>query len=119
MKKFIFSLALVCGLSTILPAQVESLSRNQNRTQNQTQAAGKELQQEQKSVPDKSLLKVFDSLYHMKSGENVMLSAWGIQECFGMICGGAGAESAAELSRILGINNQTAVWLDGARTSLL
>ena len=60
MKKLIFALVTVCGIA--LSAQ----------------------------IPDKPLLKVFDAAYRQDPGSNVLLSPWGIQECFGMVYGGAG-----------------------------
>ena len=55
-------------------------------------------------MADKPLLKVFDAAYRQEPYKNVLLSPWGIQECFGMIYGGAGKVSAAELTRTLGID---------------
>ena len=70
------------------------------------------------AINDRPLLKVFDAVYRMDPYKNVLFSPWGIQECFGMVYGGAGQVSAAELERVLGINAQAVRELQSAAQSL-
>lgn len=88
MKKLLFTLAAVCGIT--LTAQ----------------------------VPDKLLLKIFDAAYRSNPQQNIMLSPWGIQECYGMVAAGAGKVSGQELVNVLGLDPQTALETAKARTSL-
>ena len=69
-------------------------------------------------VPDIPLLKVFHSASTRNPAENVLLSPWGIQECFGMVSGGAGKNSAEELSKILGLDKNVSEKICRARKSL-
>ena len=69
-------------------------------------------------VPDRALLKVFDAASRQTPTENVLLSPWGIQQCFGMVCGGAGPESSAELDRVLELDCKTVKELQSAAGSL-
>ncbi len=69
-------------------------------------------------VPDKPLLKFFDTAYRGEPSANLLLSPWGIQECYRMIAGGAGSMSSAELNQILGLNRKTMLDLQKARESL-
>ena len=55
-------------------------------------------------IADLPLLKVFDSFCRDNYGRNTLLSPWGIQQCFGMIYGGAGTVSSGEFEQVLGIN---------------
>lgn len=74
MKKFLILLAAVCGLSLAA------------------------------DVPDKPLFKVFDAVCRDNYGKNTLFSPWGIQQCFGMVYGGAGKVSGGEFERVLGID---------------
>ena len=69
-------------------------------------------------VPDLPLLKIFHLAGRQKPAENLLLSPWGIQECFGIISGGADRECAAELSKFLGLNKDSSEKICQARTSL-
>ena len=69
-------------------------------------------------VPDLPLLKIFHFAGSRRPAENVLLSPWGIQECFGMVSGGAGKQSAGELSKILGLNKAVSGDISQARKSL-
>ena len=52
-------------------------------------------------VPDKPLLKIFDAAYRSAPSSNLLISPWGIQECYGMVSAGAGKVSSAELDKLL------------------
>ena len=69
-------------------------------------------------VSNNALLKVFDAAFRQTPNKNLLLSPWGIQQCFGMVYGGAGQVSAAELERVLGINAQAVRELQSAAQSL-
>ena len=69
-------------------------------------------------VPDLPLLKIFHFASSRRPAENVLLSPWGVQECFGMVSGGAGKQSAAELSQILGLDKAVSGDISQARKSL-
>ena len=69
-------------------------------------------------VPDLPLLKVFDKAYRIAPQQNFLLSPWGIQQCFGMIAGGAGQISAEELSQTLGLDQHNMMELQQAHQSL-
>ena len=49
-------------------------------------------------IPEKQMLKVFDAACKMTPQENVLLSPWGIQQCFGMVSCGAGMKTGKVFS---------------------
>lgn len=65
---------------------------------------------------DKAVLRLFDAAYRADKGKNLMLSPWGIQQCYGMVRGGAAGKSLSELESVLGLNQQA---LDAQRTARL
>ena len=69
-------------------------------------------------VPGIPLLKIFHKASSNDPTRNILLSPWGIQECFGMISCGADRESAAELSLYLGLTPETSLEICNARKSL-
>ena len=69
-------------------------------------------------VPESAMLKVFAAAHRSKPNENVLISPWGIQQCFGMLALSRGGKSSAELDKILNLNDQTAIELQKARVSL-
>ena len=69
-------------------------------------------------VPDKPLLKVFDAAYCSNPRQNIMLSPWGIQQCFGMLTGWAPKAGSDHLDTVLGLNIQTRQDLRNARLAL-
>ena len=88
MKKLIFTFAVICGIT--LAAQ----------------------------VPDKPLLKVFDAAYRSNPRQNIMLSPWGIQQCFGMLTGWAPKLHSSQLNAVLGLYYQDRHDLRNARLAL-
>lgn len=69
-------------------------------------------------VPEKPLLKIFDKAHKLSAQENVLLSPYSIQQCFGMVACGAGERSGMELRRILGLDELAAKELQLAGKSL-
>ena len=69
-------------------------------------------------VPDKPLLKVFDAAYRSNPRQNIMLSPWGIQQCFGMLTGWAPKLHSAQLNNVLALNSQDRHDLRNARLAL-
>ena len=69
-------------------------------------------------VPDKPLLKVFDAAYRSNPRQNIMLSPWGIQQCFGMLTGWAPKLHSAQLNNVLALNIQDRHDLRNARLAL-
>ena len=69
-------------------------------------------------VPDKPLLKVFDAAYCSKPRQNIMLSPWGIQQCFGMLTGWAPKLHSDQLNNVLALNIQDRHDLRTARLAL-
>ena len=69
-------------------------------------------------IPEIPLLKIFHKASSSDPTRNILLSPWGIQECFGMISCGSGEESTAELSHYLGLTPETALEIYNARKSL-
>ena len=69
-------------------------------------------------VPDKPLLKVFDAAYRSNPRQNIMLSPWGIQQCFGMLTGWAPKLHSSQLNAVLGLYSQDRHDLRNARLAL-
>ena len=69
-------------------------------------------------VPDKPLLKVFDAAYCSNPRQNIMLSPWGIQQCFGMLTGWAPKLHSDQLNNVLALNIQDRHDLRNARLAL-
>lgn len=69
-------------------------------------------------IPEKQMLKVFDAACKMTPQENVLLSPWGIQQCFGMVSCGAGMKTGKELRDVLGLDQNAAGKLKQAGESL-
>ena len=69
-------------------------------------------------VPDKPLLKVFDAACRSNPRQNIMLSPWGIQQCFGMLTGWAPKLHSAQLNAVLGLYSQDRHDLRNARLAL-
>ena len=69
-------------------------------------------------VPDKPLLKVFDAAYRSNPRQNIMLSPWGIQQCFGMLTGWAHKLHSSQLNAVLGLYSQDRYDLRNARLAL-
>ena len=69
-------------------------------------------------VPDKPLLMVFDAAYRSNPRQNIMISPWGIQQCFGMLTGWAPKLHSAQLNAVLGLNMQDRHGLRNARLAL-
>ena len=69
-------------------------------------------------VPDKPLLKVFDAAYRSNPRQNIMLSPWGIQQCFGMLTGWAPKLHSAQLNNVLALNSQDRHDLRNARDNV-
>ena len=69
-------------------------------------------------VPDKPLLKVFDAAHRSNPRQNIMLSPWGIQQCFGMLTGWAPKLHSAQLNVVLGLYSQDRHDLRNARLAL-
>ena len=69
-------------------------------------------------VPDKPLLKVFDAAYCSNPRQNIMLSPWGIQQCFGMLTGWAPKLHSAQLNNVLALNSQDRHDLRNARDNV-
>ena len=55
-------------------------------------------------VPDKPLLKVFDAAHRSNPRQNIMLSPWGIQQCFGILVGWTPKLASAQLDAVFGLN---------------
>jgi serpin B len=69
-------------------------------------------------VPQKPVFKLLDMAHKKAPGENVLLSPFSMQECFGMVSCGAGKASAAELSSVLGLDDAGSLALREARKSI-
>ena len=69
-------------------------------------------------VPDKPLLKFFDAAYRSNPRQNIMLSPWGIQQCFGMLTGWAPKLHSSQLNAVLGLYSQDRHDLRNARLAL-
>ena len=69
-------------------------------------------------VPDKPLLKVFDAAYRSNPRQNIMLSPWGIQQCFGMLVGWTPKLASAQLDAVLGLNIHSRNELRNTRLAL-
>ena len=69
-------------------------------------------------VPDKPLLKVFDAAYRSNPRQNIMLSPWGIQQCFGMLTGWAPKLHSDQLNNVLALNSQDRHDLRNARDNV-
>ena len=69
-------------------------------------------------VPDKPLLKVFDAAYCSNPRQNIMLSPWGIQQCFGMLTGWAPKLHSSQLNEVLGLYSRDRHDLRNARLAL-
>ena len=69
-------------------------------------------------VPDKPLLKVFDAACRSNPRQNIMLSPWGIQQCFGMLTGWAPKLHSSQLNAVLGLYYQDRHDLRNARLAL-
>lgn len=92
MKKLIFTFAVIFAIT--LAAQVlEQKIRVKSRSISWTE-----------QVPDKPLLKVFDAAYCSNPRQNIMLSPWGIQQCFGMLVGWTPNLASSQLDAVLGLN---------------
>ena len=57
-------------------------------------------------VPDKPLLKVFDKAHNQQPEKNLLLSPWGIQQCYNMLSIGTGPISSREFADILGLEQE-------------
>ena len=55
-------------------------------------------------IPDGPMLKIVDTAHKMAPQDNILLSPYSIQQCFGMVRLGAGKRTAEEIDDILGIN---------------
>ena len=73
MKKHLFTFAVICCI-TLAAQEPEQKIRVKSRSISWTE-----------QVPAKPLLKVFDVAYRSNPRQNIMLSPWGIQQCFGML----------------------------------
>ena len=92
MKPHLFTFAVICCIT--LAAQVpEQKIRVKSRSISWTE-----------QVPDKTLLKVFDAAHRSNPRQNIMLSPWGIQQCFGMLVGWTPKLASAQLDAVLGLN---------------
>ena len=69
-------------------------------------------------VPDKPLLKVFDAAHRSNPRQNIMLSPWGIQQCFGMLVGWTPKLASAQLDAVLGLNIHSRDELRNTRLAL-
>jgi serpin B len=69
-------------------------------------------------VSDIPLFKIFHNASCSTPDKNLLLSPWGIGECFGMISCGAGRASTAELSHFLGLTPENVLEICKARKSL-
>ncbi|MBE6368014.1 MAG: serpin family protein [Lentisphaerae bacterium] len=58
-------------------------------------------------VQDKYLLNIFDRAHQREAAQNVMLSPWGIQQCFSMLAPGCGENSQKEFAAVLGIDKNS------------
>ena len=67
---------------------------------------------------DDPLLKVFDVACRSNPRNNIMLSPWGIQQCLGMLVGGAEKSAITQFETVLGLNMQNRKELREARLSL-
>ena len=94
MKKHLFTFAVIFAIT--LAAQVlEQKIRVKSRSISWTE-----------QVPDKPLLKVFDAAHRSNPRQNIMLSPWGIQQCFGMLVGWTPKLAGAQLDAVLGLYSQ-------------
>ena len=106
MKKLIFTFAVIFAIT--LAAQVlEQKIRVKSRSISWTE-----------QVPDKPLLKVFDAAHRSNPRQNIMLSPWGIQQCFGMLTGWAPKLHSSQLDAVLGLNIHSRNELRNARLAL-
>jgi hypothetical protein len=92
MKKLIFTFAVIFAI-TLAAQEPEQKIRVKSRSISRTE-----------QVPDKPLLKVFDAAHRSNPRQNIMLSPWGIQQCFGMLTGWAPKLHSAQLNAVLGLN---------------
>ena len=69
-------------------------------------------------LPDKPMFKILDTAHKMALNDNILLSPYSIQQCFGMVRLGAGRKSAEEIDKILGINEALFEELKAADKSL-
>ena len=69
-------------------------------------------------LPNKPMLKIFDTAHKMAPQDNILLSPYSIAQCFGMVRLGAGSKTAKELNDILGINESVFKELNAADKSL-
>lgn len=106
MKKLIFTFAVICCI-TLAAQEPEQKIRVKSRSISWTE-----------QVPDKPLLKVFDAAYRSNPRQNIMLSPWGIQQCFGMLTGWAPKLHSAQLNAVLGLYSQDRHDLRNARLAL-
>ena len=59
------------------------------------------------AFPEAEFLKIFNIACRERSnGGNIMISPWGITQCYGMISCGAGESNAAELQHVLGLDKK-------------
>ena len=56
-------------------------------------------------ISSKSVFAVLDMAHQKTPTENILLSPFSLQECFGMISCGAGKQSSAELKSVLGLDS--------------
>lgn len=69
-------------------------------------------------IPDGPMLKIVDTAHKMAPQDNILLSPYSIQQCFGMVRLGAGKRTAEEIDDILGINEALLKKLKAADKSL-
>ena len=106
MKKLIFTLAVIFAI-TLAAQEPEQKIRVKSRSISWTE-----------QVPDKPLLKVFDAAHRSNPRQNIMLSPWGIQQCFGMLTGWAPKLHSDQLNNVLALNSQDRHDLRNARLAL-
>ena len=106
MKTHLFTFAVICCI-TLAAQEPEQKIRVKSRSISWTE-----------QVPDKPLLKVFDAAHRSNPRQNIMLSPWGIQQCFGMLTGWAPKLHSAQLNNVLGLNFQDIHDLRNARLAL-
>jgi len=106
MKKLIFTFAVIFAI-TLAAQEPEQKIRVKSRSISWTE-----------QVPDKPLLKVFDAAHRSNPRQNIMLSPWGIQQCFGMLTGWAPKLHSSQLNAVLGLYYQDRHDLRNARLAL-
>lgn len=70
------------------------------------------------ALPDKPFFRLLDAASKASPAENVLLSPFGLQQCYGMMAAGAGERTAAELRDVLALDASGIREIGAARASI-